>query len=88
MDAEKATLGALMFDWSPIAEVVTYLQPDHFYSQQNQIIFQAFLSLFGQGITGDVLSVTNELTKHNLLDKPPILNIMQRLSWTVPQDVL
>ncbi len=69
MDAEKATLGALMFDWSPIAEVVTYLQPDHFYSQQNQIIFQAFLSLFGQGITGDVLSVTNELTKHNLLDK-------------------
>lgn len=69
MEAEMATLGALLLDWSSIGEVVTYLQPEHFYSQQNQIIFSTLVKLFGAGVTGDVLTLTTELAKTNELEK-------------------
>lgn len=69
LEAEVATLGAMLLDWSSIHDVVTYLQPEHFYSQQNQLIYETLVKLFGSGITGDFLTLTNELTKNNLLEK-------------------
>ncbi len=68
LDAEKATLGALLIDWSRIGDIVTILRPDHFYSKQNEIIYATLIKLFGQGVTGDVLSLTNELTKAGELE--------------------
>ena len=69
LEAETATLGALLLDWSAMGDIVTFLHPDHFYSQQNQIIFNTLISLFGQGITGDVLTLTTELNKNGELEK-------------------
>ena len=38
IEAEQAVLGALLLNWSEaIADVVSYLRPDRFYSVQNQI---------------------------------------------------
>lgn len=69
LEAEMATLGALLLDWSSIGEIITYLQPEHFYSQQNQIIFSTLIKLFGSGVSGDVLTLTTELSKTNELEK-------------------
>lgn len=69
LEAEMATLGALLLDWSSIGDIVTFLQPDHFYSQQNQIIYSTLIRLFGTGVTGDFLTLTNELSKTNELEK-------------------
>ena len=69
LEAEKATLGALLLDWKAIGDIITFLHPEHFYSQQNQIIYNALIKLFGSGITGDVLTLTTELSKANELEK-------------------
>ncbi len=84
LDAEVATLGAMLLDWSSIQEVVTILQPEHFYSQQNQLIYETLIKLFGMGITGDFLTLTNELTKNNLLEKAGGAAYIASLTDSVP----
>jgi len=68
-DAEQATLGALFLDWSAISNVALLIRPEHFYSQQNQIIFNEMISLFNQGITCDTLTMITGLTRAGLLEK-------------------
>lgn len=84
LDAEVATLGAMLLDWSSIQEVVTILQPEHFYSQQNQLIYETLIKLFGMGITGDFLTLTNELTKNSLLEKAGGAAYIASLTDSVP----
>lgn len=84
LDAEQATLGAVLLDWSSMNDVVSLLRPDHFYSQQNQVIFQTLLELFGKNVRGDSLTLINELTKNNLLDKAGGPAYVASLTETVP----
>jgi replicative DNA helicase len=84
LEAESATLGALLLDWSAMGDIVTFLHPDHFYSQQNQIIFNTLISLFGQGITGDVLTLTTELNKNGELEKAGGAGYIASLTDEVP----
>lgn len=84
LEAEKATLGALLLDWSAITDIVLMLQPDHFYSQQNCLIYNTLLKLFGDGTRGDVLSVTNELTKNGELEKAGGVAYVASLTDGVP----
>ena len=84
IDAEMATLGALLLDWSSFGDIVTFLHPEHFYSQQNQIIYGAMIRLFAQGVRGDVLSLTNELTKTNELEKAGGASYIASLANEVP----
>ncbi len=49
LEAEQATLGALLLDWEAVGTVIRYLRPDRFYSLQNQKVFTAILSLFNKG---------------------------------------
>ena len=70
LDAEKATLGAMLIDWNSVSAVFTLLHEDDFYSQQNSIIFSTLLKLSKKGIPGDTLTLVNELSKEEgLLEK-------------------
>jgi replicative DNA helicase len=84
LEDESATIGALLLDWSAMGDIVTFLHPDHFYSQQNQIIFNTLISLFGQGITGDVLTLTTELNKNGELEKAGGAGYIASLTDEVP----
>ncbi|MFA6855605.1 MAG: replicative DNA helicase [Treponema sp.] len=84
MEAEQATLGALLLDWSAVSDIVTILRPDRFYSLQNQIIYQAMINLFGQSVKGDTLTVINELTKEGNLEKAGGAAYLASLTDTVP----
>jgi replicative DNA helicase len=68
-EAEQATLGAMLLDWGSVSDVVTILHADQFYSQQNQVVYQAMVSLFSKGITGDTLTLISELTNTGKLDE-------------------
>ena len=57
LEAEKATLGALLLDWSKIDEVGTLLTPDNFYSPQNKVIFESLRNLSQRGVRGDLLTL-------------------------------
>ncbi|MCK9168983.1 MAG: replicative DNA helicase [Treponema sp.] len=84
MEAEQATLGALLLDWSAVSDIVTMLRPDRFYSLQNQIIYQAMITLFGLSVKGDTLTVINELTKEGNLEKAGGAAYLASLTDTVP----
>lgn len=83
-EAEQATLGALLLDWGAMSDIVTVLRPDRFYSLQNQIIYQAMVTLFAQSVKGDTLTVINELTKSGNLDKAGGTAYIASLTDTVP----
>ncbi len=84
LDAEQATLGALLLNWKAVGDVVTYLRSDNFYDQRNQIIYSAMMNLFTQGVTGDLLTIIDDLTKNGNLEKAGGVGYVSSLTNTVP----
>ena len=84
LEAEMATLGALLLDWNSVNQVVSFLRPDRFYSQQNQLIFEALMSLFSRGVKGDVLTLIDELTKTGKLEVAGGVSYVSSLAGSVP----
>ncbi len=83
-EAEQATLGALLLDWGAVSTVLSYLRPDRFYSLQNQVIFEAMLSLFNKGQQGDILSLAEELRSTGKLDSAGGVAYISSLTDQVP----
>ena len=69
IEAEQALLGGLLYDWGAMADIVTTLRPERFYSIQNQIIYDALLKLYTNSIRGDTISVIDILTKEGKLEQ-------------------
>ena len=82
--AEQATLGALLLDWDALGNVISYLRPERFYSLQNQKIFEAILSLDGQGIRGDIVTLIDELRSNGNLEAAGGPAYVSSLTDTVP----
>jgi len=84
LDAEQATLGALLLDWDAVGIVLPYLRPERFYSIQNQKIFEAILSLYNKGTRGDLLTLQDELRSSGQLDAAGGIAYLSSLTDTVP----
>ncbi|MDE5899062.1 MAG: replicative DNA helicase [Treponemataceae bacterium] len=84
MDAEQATLGALLLDWGAMSEVILKLKADRFYSFQNQVIYDAMTILFKQNVHGDTLTIINELTKLGKLEQAGGAAYIASLTDAVP----
>lgn len=84
IEAEQAVLGALLLNWSAMAEVVSLLRADRFYSLQNQVIYDAMLKLYTQNATGDTISLINELTVEGKLEQAGGAAYIASLTDTVP----
>ena len=69
LEAEQATLGALLLNWDAVSNVISLLDSQKFYSYQNRLIYEAMISLFRQNIHGDTLALINELTKTGKLEE-------------------
>ena len=68
LEAEQATLGALLLDWDAVGLVISYLRAEKFYSLQNQTIFKAMLAMYNNGKRGDILTLTEELRSTGQLE--------------------
>ena len=84
LDAEQAVLGSLLLEWGAMSDVVTMLKADRFYSFQNQMIFEAMVSLFKQNVHGDTLTIINELTKLGKIEQAGGTAYIASLTDTVP----
>ena len=84
LDAEQAVLGALLLEWGAMSDVVMMLKADRFYSFQNQMIFEAMVSLFKQNVHGDTLTIINELTKLGKIEQAGGTAYIASLTDTVP----
>ena len=69
IEAEMATLGAMLIDEKVIAEVLEFVFADSFYKREHQIIFEAIVSLFDARKKVDILTVSEALSKKKVLEK-------------------
>ncbi len=84
LEAEQATLGALLLDAEAIGTVIRYLRPDNFYSLQNQKIFKSIISLFNKGQRSDLITITDELRQAGELEAAGGPAYIASLTDTVP----
>ncbi len=69
IDAEMATLGAMLIDEKIIAEILEFIDEAYFYRTEHQIIFKTIISLFDARKKVDILTVSEDLNKRKLLAK-------------------
>lgn len=84
LEAEQATLGAILLDWNSFANVISLLSADKFYSYQNKTIYEALVNLFRQDIHGDTLALIQELTKTGKLEEAGGTSYIASLTDLVP----
>lgn len=63
LDAEQATLGAMLQSDRAINEVMGILTAEHFYRPAHAVIYDAILHLFGSGEPVDVMLLSEELSR-------------------------
>jgi replicative DNA helicase len=68
-DAERAVLGASIIESRALYDITELLDKDDFFRDNHQIIFEAILSLHSSARSVDLVTVSEELKKSNLLDK-------------------
>ena len=69
LDAEAAVLAAVLLDADALDEVLEILQPEHYYSEANRIIFEACRELSVNGTPIDVVSVASYLRDRETIQK-------------------
>lgn len=68
IDLEEAVLGAMMLEKDPLTEVIEILQPEVFYKEAHQLIFETIQTLFANTEPVDILTVTEALRKNGNLE--------------------
>ncbi len=61
LEAEQATLGAMLMERDAIARVVDVLEPSDFYSPQHQLLYRAMTDLFNESKPVDLVTVMARL---------------------------
>ena len=67
-DLEEVVLGAMMIDKKGVDEIIDILNPDVFYKQSHQYIFEAIFKLFENSEPVDLLTVSQQLKKDQKLE--------------------
>jgi len=67
IDAERAVLGAMLFDNEIIGEVSRLLKPEDFYEASHRVIFQRMLDLEGENQPIDLNLLADRLERHGEL---------------------
>ncbi len=84
IEAEKATLGAMLLDHSSIGIVSTILKAEDFYKIAHQSIYRILLELYTSGENPDILVLKNKLESANLLENVGGVAYIATLTDTVP----
>ena len=69
IEAEMATLGAMLINEKIIPEILEIVDENSFYKEEHKLIFNSIFSLFDARKKIDILTVSDALSKKNMLDK-------------------
>lgn len=69
LHAEKSVLGGILIDAGSISEVAEILLPQHFYYNDNRLIYEAALLLFEKNKPIDIITVAAELKEQGTLKR-------------------
>lgn len=67
LDAEMAVLGSMLLEAEAVTDALEILKPEHFYKEAHQKIFEAIKTLADRGQAVDLVTLSEELKKNNLL---------------------
>ena len=84
LDAEQATLGAMLLDWNSVSEIVAMLKADNFYDPRNQVIFDSLTGLSIRSVKGDLLTLIDDLKKSGKLTEAGGVSYVSSLTDKVP----
>jgi replicative DNA helicase len=69
LEAEASVLGCLLLDKDALIKIADLITADDFYDPKNQTVYQAIISLFEKNSAIDLLTMTNWLEEHKLMEK-------------------
>jgi replicative DNA helicase len=84
IDAEVATLGAVLLDPPALTRVIDFVRPEDFYRQANGRIFEAIMKLWDRGESIDLITLTNELQAEGQLERAGGAAYISSLTTSVP----
>lgn len=84
LEAEQSTLGSMMIDRSALEKGADILQPEDFYRDAHQIIFDALVSLAERNEAVDIVTVQEELRARGQLDAVGGTEYLMALIDSVP----
>jgi|TARA_B110001454_G_scaffold210249_1_gene224576 replicative DNA helicase len=68
IELEEVVLGALMIDNESLSDTIDSLRPEYFYKPDHQRIFEAIVNLFNNSKPVDILTVSEELKRMDVLE--------------------
>jgi replicative DNA helicase len=69
IEAEEAVIGSLIVDPDAIFKIATFLVPEDFFDETNQVIYQACLSVHQRNEVVNQITVAHELMRQNRLEQ-------------------
>lgn len=84
MVAEQSVLGGMMLSKDAIADVVEVLRGNDFYRPAHKMIFNAVIELYGSGEPADVVTISDQLTKKQQLQRIGGPAYLHNLAQSVP----
>ncbi|MEO0024319.1 MAG: hypothetical protein RL196_760 [Actinomycetota bacterium] len=82
--AEQSTLGAMLISTDAVAAVFGLINGKDFYAPKHELIFEAIVTLFGQGEPTDVITITDQLLKTDSLTRAGGADYLHTLTSIVP----
>lgn len=87
IDAERATLGALLTDRDAIIGVAPWLQSRHFYLEKHAWVYDAVLTCYNKRVPPDIRTISDHLRCHKQLDAIGGIPYLVELSIATPTAV-
>ncbi len=84
LEAEQAVLGSMLLEDEAVGHAAELLEESAFYKDSHRKIFSALLSLYTANVPVDLVTITNELKKHNLLEEIGGASYLAILTSIVP----
>ncbi|MCM8800928.1 MAG: replicative DNA helicase [Candidatus Omnitrophica bacterium] len=84
LEAEMAVLGSMLLDEEAIAVAIESLDKDCFYKDAHKKIFEAIVNLYNNNKAVDLITLTDELKRNQILDEIGGVSFLTALVNTVP----
>ncbi len=84
IEAERSTLGSMLLEKEAIYKSIEFLKSDDFYREAHRVIFEVVTQLANKGEPVDIITVSEDLKQHDMLDKIGGVAYLTALANSVP----
>jgi len=82
--SEQASLGSMLVNKEAVLSTINFLNPEDYYLEKHQIVYRNILELSNKNQAVDLVTLTEELKKANVLEKVGGVTYLTRLINSVP----